>query len=160
MPPVDTKSLRFPGSDPGGCVTSAKKVTVAFEMGTDGVPISTTAAFCVTGALLAAVSVTVTLCPGKKNGGWNDAVVPGGNPETEGVMSKSTLVVEFTSDWNWRLPEPPIGTPISLLKGDEKEILGGALELTVKLKSPFAVAPPAVPLRTTSYGPVARVPAA
>lgn len=124
-------------------------------MGTDGVPVSRTAAFCVTGALLAAVSVTVTLCPGKKNAGWKVAVVPAGKPETEGVMSKSMLVVELTIDWNWRLPEPPIGTPISSFKGDEKKILGGALELTVKLKSPLAVAPPAVPLSTRSYDPAA-----
>jgi hypothetical protein len=130
---------------------------VAFEMGTEGVPISWIAAFCVTGALLVAVSVTVTLCPGKKKAGLKVAFVPGGKAETEGVMTKSTLVVELTIDWNWRLPDPPIGTPISLFKGDAKKILGGALELTVKLKSPLAVAPPAVPLITRSYVPAASV---
>jgi hypothetical protein len=77
-------------------VTSAKKLAVAFEIWAEGVPVRVTDAFCVTGALLAALSVTVTLCPTENTLGEKLAVVPAGNPVTEGLMSKSTLVLELT----------------------------------------------------------------
>jgi hypothetical protein len=51
------------------------------------------------------------------------------------------------------LPEPPIGTPISDNNGALKLKLGTAPVLTVKLKSPLAVAVPAVPLSAKSYPP-------
>ena len=57
-------------------MTSAKNVAVALEAGAEGVPISVTEAFCVTGALLAAVSVTLTLCPTENTLGEKVAVVP------------------------------------------------------------------------------------
>jgi hypothetical protein len=79
--------VRFPGSEPGGCVTSAKKLVVAAAVWAEGVPVSVTVAFCVTGALLAALSVTVTFCPTENTLGENVAVVPGGKPLTVGVTS-------------------------------------------------------------------------
>ena len=48
------------------------------------------------------------------------------------------------------LPEPPMGTPNSFAKGAIKEKLGGEAALTVKLKSPLAVAVPAVPFKARS----------
>ncbi len=77
-------------------MTSAKKLAVALETCAAGVPVSVTDAFCVTGAVLAALSVMVTLCPGENTLGAKIAVVPEGNPLTEGVMSKSTLPLELT----------------------------------------------------------------
>ena len=118
MPPVDVKSVRLSGSDPGGCVTSTRNVAVAgATAGAEGVPVSVTVAFCVTGAFDAAVIVTVTLCPGEKTVGENDAVVPGGKPLTDGVMSKSTLELEPTLEANSMEPEPPIGTATSRDRG-------------------------------------------
>ncbi len=55
------------------------------------------------------------------------------------------------------LPDPPIGTPTSVFKGETKKKLGTAPVLTVKLKSPFAVAVPAVPFSMRSYVPAAVV---
>jgi hypothetical protein len=131
-------------------VTSAKKLAVALATCAAGVPVRVTDAFCVTGAVLAALSVTVTLCPTENTPGENVAVVPAGNPDTVGVMSKSTLVDEFTIVPYWMDPDPPIGTPTSRDKGEAKKKLGTAPVLTVKLKSPLPLEEPAVPVNAKS----------
>jgi hypothetical protein len=57
------------------------------EIWAEGVPVRVTDAFWVTGAVPAALSVTVTLPPAEKTVGEKVADVPGGKPVTERVMS-------------------------------------------------------------------------
>jgi hypothetical protein len=48
------------------------------------------------------------------------------------------------------LPDPPIGTPSSVFKGETKKKFGTAPVLTMKLKSAWAVVVPAAALRVRS----------
>lgn len=68
-------------------MTSARKLVLAPVTWAEGVPVRVTDAFCVTGALLEAEIMTVTLWLGVNTFGEKLAVVPGGNPLTEGTMS-------------------------------------------------------------------------
>src|ERR1700722_13432521 len=112
VPAVGVKSVRLLGNDPGDWVASARKVPVAGAIAADGVAVAVTVAFCVTGAVVAAERLMVKLWPGEKTLGEKVAVVPGGRPLTEGVISKSTFWA-LTLQVNWVDPEPPMGTPTS-----------------------------------------------
>ena len=85
------KSVRLSGSDPGGGTTSTRNGVLTAAVAADGVPVKVTVTFCVTGALGAAVNVTVALWPGEMTAGEMDAEVPGGSPLREGVMSRASV---------------------------------------------------------------------
>jgi len=153
------KSVRLSGKDPGGCVTSSRNVVDAGVTVAEGVPVSVISAFCVTGALPLAVTVTVTLWPGDKTAGEMLAVVPGGRPLTDGVTSKSALAGKMEVPY-WMEFDPPMETPSSAESTCTNEKLGIREGLTVSAMVADAVALPAAPVSGMASVPAAREEAA